>query len=320
MLTNAIRRRIVDGFTTFSGRHDDPLLYGGPAGDPGLIGPGSVSWEVNADIASVSTAGTPAIVLEILHPSVIAGVQLQSSYREDPFRRARTTLGYVLGTTFGNTAAATELIARVKRVHGRVNGMRPDGIPYDALDPVLLAWVHTSIPWMIMRAFERYSRPLTPAERDRYLAEQAVIGRMAGAEAVPETMAELHDYVEAMRPQLAVNAQTREFFEFLMTAPFLPKTPAPIDRALHRFVVHAGMSLAPAWARELTGFAHPAVVQRALVEPYLRLDARTLRWAFGTPPHVALARRRAGALAEASANERAPRPQPRPVGAVQHAG
>ncbi len=318
MLTDVLKRRIVDGFTAFSGRHDDPRLYGGPAGDPGLVGPGSVSWEVNADIASVSTAGTAAIVLEILHPSVMAGVQLQSTYREDPFRRARTTLGYVLGTTFGSTQAATELIARVRRIHGRINGRRPDGLPYDALDPTRLAWVHTSSPWMIMRAFERYKRPLSPAERDRYLAEQAVVGRMAGAESVPETTAELHDYVEAMPPQLAVNAQTREFFAFLMTAPFLPKTPAPIDWALHRFVVHAGMSLAPAWARELTGFRHPAVVQRALVEPYLRLDARTVRWAFGTPPYVALAHGRVGGGAGSAADT--PTPLPRPVGLVGQAG
>ena len=41
----------------------------------------------------------PAIVLEILHPSVVAGVQDLSNYREDPFQRARATLGYVLTTT-----------------------------------------------------------------------------------------------------------------------------------------------------------------------------------------------------------------------------
>ena len=38
-------------------------------------------------------AGLPAIVLEVLHPSVIAGVQDLSNYREDPFQRARATRG-----------------------------------------------------------------------------------------------------------------------------------------------------------------------------------------------------------------------------------
>ena len=271
-------------------------MYGGPAGDPGLIGPGSVSWEVNADMPSVSIAGTAAIVLEILHPSVIAGVQDLSSYRDDPFRRARTTLGYVLGTTFGNTESATRLIEGVKRIHGRINGTRPDGVEYRALDPELIAWVHTCIPWMIMRTFERYRRPLTPEERDRYLAEQAVIGRMGGGERVPESVAELDDFVAMMRPKMAVNEQTREFFEFLLSAPFLPKVPGFVDRPLHHFFVHAGMSIAPDWARRLTGFHHPAILQRLYVEPFLRLHAAQLRWGFGDePPHLAMARERAAA-------------------------
>jgi len=293
----SLRQRIVDDFETLSGRHDDPRVYGGPVGDPGLIGPDSLSWEIHGDLASVAIAGLPAIILEIMHPSVIAGVQDLSSYRDDPFRRSRTTLGYVLGTTFGSTEAATEMIDRVKRIHGRIQGTRPDGVEYSALDPELLAWVHASIPWMIMTAFERYKRPLEPDERDRYLAEQAVIGRMGGAKEVPETVAELREYVESMRPKLAVNEQTREFFEYLLTAPFVPRAPGPLDRAVHRFIVHAGMSLTPRWARQLSGFDQPGAVRRAIVDPYLQVDARLLRWAFETPPYVTLAHERAGGQA-----------------------
>jgi uncharacterized protein (DUF2236 family) len=169
-----LRRRIVADFEKGAGCHDDPAVYAGTPGDPGLTGPGSVSWEVNADLASVSQAGLAAIVLEILHPSVVAGVQDLSNYREDPFRRARATLGYVLTTTFGNTEAATRLIERVKRVHSHVKGTRPDGVPYRALDPELIAWVHTCIPWMIMRAYEHTKRQLSQRERDRHLAEPAL--------------------------------------------------------------------------------------------------------------------------------------------------
>src|SRR3954464_10715673 len=138
---NALRRWMVDDFQKGAGRHDDPGVYGGPPGDPGLIGPGSMSWEINADIASVSQAGLPAIVLEILHPSVIAGVQDLSNYRQDPFQRARSTLGYVLATAYGNSEAATRLIERVKDIHSHISGTRPDGVAYSALDPDLLAWV-----------------------------------------------------------------------------------------------------------------------------------------------------------------------------------
>lgn len=287
------RRRIIDDFEKMAGRHDDPAIYGGPVGDPGLIGPDSVSWRVNADLAAVTQAGTAAIVLEILHPSVIAGVQDMSTYREDPFKRARATLGYVLATTFGNTAAATRIIEHVKHIHSFVNGTRPDGVPYRALDPDLIAWVHTAIPWMILRTYERTNQRLSTAEKDAYLAEQAVIGRMGGADWVPTNTFELDEYVATMRPKLAVNAQTREFIDFLLSAPFGPSLPPAADAALHRFALYAGMSAAPKWARELVGFDRPSPLVRAMIRPYLQFDARMLRWAFGTPRYVEMARARA---------------------------
>ncbi|GAB3020803.1 oxygenase MpaB family protein [Mycobacterium bourgelatii] len=287
------RQRIIEDFEKMVGRHDDPAIYGGPDGDPGLIGPDSVSWRVHADLAAVTQAGTAAIVLEVLHPSVIAGVQDMSTYREDPFKRARATLGYVLATTFGNTAAATRIIEHVKHIHSFVNGTRPDGVPYRALDPDLIAWVHTAIPWMILRTYERTNRPLSTAEKDAYLAEQAVIGKMGGADWVPTNTAELDEYVATMRPKLAVNSQTREFIDFLLSAPFGPSLPPAADAALHRFALYAGMSAAPKWARELIGFDRPSPLIRAMIRPYLYFDARMLRWAFGTPRYVEMARARA---------------------------
>jgi uncharacterized protein (DUF2236 family) len=230
--------------------------------------------------------------MEILHPSVMAGVHDLSRYRQRPLRRASTTYGYVVVTTFGNTNAAEGMIARVRRIHEQVNGTRPDGVPYRALDPELIGWVHTCIPWAVMRAYERYNRPLTDTERGRYLSEQAVIGRMGGAGDIPVTAAELDEYVAGMRPKLAVNEQTREFFEFLVTAPFGPRVPAPLARPAHLFQIHAAMSVMPGWARRLTNFGHPALAQRAVFDPALHLKARQLRWAFGVPPFRAMAEAR----------------------------
>jgi uncharacterized protein (DUF2236 family) len=292
---NPIQRAVVEDIVRQTGRHDEPHVFGGPPGDPGLTGPGSMSWEINGDIASVVLGGMGAIVMEILHPSVMAGVQDQSSYQEDPQRRGRTTFGYVITTTFGNTQAATRLINVVKRMHGKVNGVRPDGVPYRALDPELIGWVHTCIPWAVMTAYERYNRPLSEDEKDAYLREQAVIGRMGGAGEIPETAADLRDYVEAMRPKLGVNQQTLEFFEFLMTMPFGMPVPGPLSRPVHRFQAEAGMSLMPRWARRMTGFDSPALARRVVHDPMLQTHARALRWAFGTPAYRALAEERAAA-------------------------
>lgn len=284
-----VKQRIVADHTAITGRHDEPDIYGAPLGDPGLLGPDSISWEIHGDIASLAIAGPAAIVMEILHPSVMAGVHDLSSYREDPFRRARTTAGYVVTTTFASTAMAESEIARVRRMHERVNGVRPDGETYEAMDPDLIGWVHTCIPWAVMAAFERYCRPLTTEERDRYLAEQAVIGRMGGAGDIPETYAELQDYIELFRPKLAVNEQTRTFFEFLLTAPFGPKLPGPLDRRLKLLTMQGSMALLPAWTGELTGFRAAGRLDRMAAEASFQLNARALRWAFGTPDYKALA-------------------------------
>jgi len=291
---NALQRQIVRDHQRQTGAHDSPAVFGEPAGDPGLIGPGSMSWEIHSDVAAITIGGLSAIVMEILHPSVMAGVQEQSSYQEDPLRRGRTTFGYVVTTTFASTPSATRLINAVKSMHGRVNGTRPDGVPYRALDPELIGWVHTCIPWAVMTAYDRYRRPLTPLEKDRYLREQAVIGRMGGAGPVPESMAELDDYLHEIRGRLAVTQQTVEFIEFLTGRSGDYPTNA-WDRTDLWLTLAESMSLMPRWARQLTGTDHGELFRRTVLEPRMRTKAAYVRWLYPELPCIGLARARATA-------------------------
>ena len=292
---NPLKRVIVDDLVGQVGSHDQRAVFAEPAGDPGLIGPGSVSWELHSDVSAVAIAGTAAIAMELLHPSVMAGVGQQSNYREQPFRRAQTTFGWVVTNTFGNTRAAERMIERVKRMHARVNGTRPDGVPYRALEPELIAWVHTSIPVAVMNAFEHVNRPLSTEEKDRYLAEQSVIALKSGADEVPTTVADVEAFVAEMRPKLAYTDLLGEFFEFLVEGPLGALVPpGPLATPSKRFQVASGMSLAPRWAQELTGFDHPEAVQRLFYAPAMQTYARMLRWAFGTPPWRRLADERVG--------------------------
>jgi uncharacterized protein (DUF2236 family) len=286
------RRRLAEQLEEAGGRHDEVAIYGGEPGDPGLAGgPGSLSWEINGDLASLAIGGTAAILMEVLHPSVMAGVAAFSTYRTEPLRRARNTLGYVLRTTFGSTPAATRVIEGVRRVHAGVAGARADGTAYRALDPELIAWVHTCIPWAVMSAFERYARPLSREEKDRYLREQAPIGRMGGAEHVPETVAELEAYVEAMRPLLAMTDQTVDFMAFL--AGRAPEQPAGRRERLDRWIgIRASMLLMPEWARRMTGTQVPALLERLVLTPSNFAKAKLVRWAYPELPcqRMALAR------------------------------
>ena len=297
-----LRRSLAQELEAAGGRHDEPSIYGGPPGDPGLCGgPDSLSWEIHGDLASIAVAGNAAILMELLHPSVMAGVYTHSSYRTEPLRRARNTLGYVLRTTFGSTVAATRVIEGVRNVHRGVTGTRPDGVAYRALEPELIAWVHTCIPWAVMRAFDRHCRPLRVEEQDRYLAEQAVLGRMGGADWVPESVAELNDYVESMRPRLCVNEQTLSFLDFLAGRD--DATLGRRDRLDRWLGIRGSMSLMPEWAQRLTGTHQPEIVRRLVLLPSDRLKARLVRWAAPVLPCKTLALARALG-ASAGAGER----------------
>jgi uncharacterized protein (DUF2236 family) len=292
-----LKASIVSQIEAAGGRHDEPEIYDGPAGDPGIGGgPGSISWEINGDLASLIVGGTAAIIMEVLHPSVMAGVFTQSSYRTEPLRRARSTLGYVLRTTFGTTQAARDVIGRVKRIHQQVGGTRSDGVAYQALDPALIAWVHTCIPWAVMRAYETYNRPLSVTEKNRYLTEQAEIGRLGGADWVPETAAELDAYVERMRPLMAMNDQTVEFIGFL--AGRVGDQHLGARERYDRWVgIRASMGLMPQWARRMTGTYVPDLPYRLWFKASDRLKARLVRWAYPDLPCKAMALARASARA-----------------------
>lgn len=299
----AWRQRIVRDIEEAGGRHDEPEIYAGEPGDPGLAGgPDSLSWEIHGDLATLVVAGTAAILMELLHPSVMAGVHEHSSFRSDPLRRARNSLGYVLRTTFGSTPGATRVVESVKRAHSFVHGTRPDGVAYRALDPELIAWVHTSIPWAVMTAYDRYARPLTRDEQDRYLREQAVIGRMGGAEWVPESVAELDAYVERMRPLLCRSEPLQDFLDFVARGSdaFPLRRGERIDRWIG---VRASMDLLPAWAQRLTGTDAPDLLRRLVLRPSDRLKSALVRWAYPELPckAMALARVRGVAATESAA-------------------
>ena len=251
--SSTISRRPPAGTTTRQ-------IYGGPAGDPGLIGPDSMSWEINADLAAVSQAGLPAIVLEILHPSVVAGVQDLSNYRRGSVsarpRHPRLRADHDVRQYRGGDRRSSNTSSTCTPSS---TGPVPTACAYRALDPELIAWVHTCIPWMIMRAYEHTNRPLTRR------GTGPLPGRAGGDRPDGRRRLGPDDRRRTRRlrrercgHELSVNAQTREFIDFLMTSPFFPQLcPASVDRQLHRFAIYAGMSRAPRWARELIGFDHP---------------------------------------------------------------
>src|SRR4051812_11300983 len=91
-------------------------------GDSGLFGPDSLTWRVNSQ-GVLLFGGGAAVILQVAHPLVAAGVSQHSNYREDPWGRLYRTLGVTTRIIFGSTDTAEEAAERLWNVYGRVRGV-----------------------------------------------------------------------------------------------------------------------------------------------------------------------------------------------------
>src|SRR4051794_18595947 len=169
----------------------------------GLFGPQSVTWRVHGDVTTMMVGGVSALLLQMLHPAVLAGVWDHSNFREDMLGRLRRTARFIAVTSYGGRDEAEAAIARVRSIHHQVSGTLPDGTPYLADDPALLAWVHVTEASSFLAAWVRYGEPGMPAaDQDRYFAEVAQIAEALGADPVPRSRAEAAALIASMRPAL----------------------------------------------------------------------------------------------------------------------
>src|SRR4051794_18954650 len=100
--------------------------------------PGGPVWRAANDIRTMSTAGY-ALILQVAHPTVGAGVGQHSNFAADPWSRLLRTLDYVNGTIYGGPDLAAEIGRRVRGMHRSIKGVRPDGERYHALEPAAYA-------------------------------------------------------------------------------------------------------------------------------------------------------------------------------------
>ncbi len=242
----------------------------------GLFGPDSVAWKVHGDVASMMVGGIAGLLLQMLHPAVLAGVWDHSNFRNDMHGRLRRTARFIAMTTFGGPDEARAAIARVRAIHARVTGALPDGTPYAAADPALLGWVHVTEATSFLDAWIRYADPDMPLGRqDRYFQEMAVIGEGLGAAPVPRSRAEAAGLIEAARPALLCDARTREVARLVLTQ----RARTPLAEPMQRLTMQAAIDLLPPWARRMHGLPD-AGLGRPLVRAGTTGMARAIRWVF----------------------------------------
>lgn len=174
--------------------------------DLGFYGPDSLTWQLSRERAML-LGGPRALLLQLAHPLVAAGVAEHSSFRSDPLLRLRRTLDGTLAIVFGARPEAEAAAARINAVHRAVSGRLPEaagrfpaGTPYDATDPELLLWVHATLVDTTLEVYARFVAPLTPAELERFYEESKIAGQLLGVppEIVPPDLSSFRAYFADM--------------------------------------------------------------------------------------------------------------------------
>jgi uncharacterized protein (DUF2236 family) len=232
--------------------------------------PGGITWTIAGECIAV-LAWPRAILMQLAHPLVAAGVAQHSGFRDSPFApfaRLRSTVRAMRQLTFGSDDEAAEATRRILNIHNTVKGQLRDGAgayaggtPYSAHDPALLLWVHATLLDSHVRILAPILRSFTAAECDRYCRETAPFAELLGArpDDVPRTWQQLQDFMAAEidSGRVAVGADARALAPAILR-PSLSHFAWPLPHASELVTVGS----LPATIRDGYGFAWNATRER----------------------------------------------------------
>jgi uncharacterized protein (DUF2236 family) len=281
----------------------------------------SVAWKINSEIVLL-LGWNPAILLQVAHPLVAAGVTDHSLFLTDPEGRPRRlwrTLQVMFDLTFGWPSEVQRAAEAINAVHDRVHGELREaagpfaaGHRYSAHDPELLRWVHCTMLEVFPRAYRLYVGPLSDEEWDQYCAEASRVEPLLGVPDgfLPDSLPALRAYMRRMLAsgEIAVSEESRRLAHDILH----PRLPLPL-RPFRLFFQLPMVGLLPPSVRAAYGLPWDGRRERLLedsarlVRPLLALTPSLLR-------HWPAARR---ALARARRGELEP-PTPRPTTNGRH--
>ena len=143
-----------------------------------IVGPESVTWQYTSDVRLL-LAPVYALLLQVAHPTVAAGVLQYSDFERRPWHRLMRTFEYLLVLQYGGREAAAA--GRwVREMHKGIKGMRADGRPYCALEPGPYAWVHATLIETYVRAHQYFGRQMMKPHVEQFYREFIGLGRLVG--------------------------------------------------------------------------------------------------------------------------------------------
>jgi uncharacterized protein (DUF2236 family) len=194
--------------------------------------PGTITWRRAGDARVLIAAGY-ALLLQVAHPAVGAGVSEHSQFQRDPWGRLLRTLDYTYTMGFGGPRAAGEMGRRIRAFHTQIKGTAPDGRRYHALEPSAYAWVHATLAEAIVLAHERFGRRFTSSQREQFWGEWRSLGSLLGIRErdLPAGWEAFREYVDEMVDQRLERTSAVDEVLAALAHPAPPGLPAPLRAA-----------------------------------------------------------------------------------------
>jgi uncharacterized protein (DUF2236 family) len=231
-----------------------------------------------------------ALLMQALHPLVMASVDHHRRWRTDPVGRLAATSGYMAAITYGDRDTARRAAQRVRAVHAHVRGMDPvTGLRYAATAPALLLWLHATSVDSALAAIGLFGTPLSARAADRYVSDMTAAAELAGVPRgmIPSDAAGLDRYVTAVRPQLRCTPAGAELLDWLLDPPGMEEEIA----GLWQDITDAAVAALPDCARVMYGCPAPSAITPAR-RTEIRQALGTLDAAILGEPGVLQARQR----------------------------
>ena len=198
-----------------------------------LFSPASPFWQVNRELL-LGLGGMRALLMELAHPLIAAGVADHSNFQKRPLKRLYRTMRLMSCITFGTHAAACRAVGQIGQchhsVHGRTRqaaGCHPPGRSYNANDPELKLWVLATLIDSSLCVYEQFVHPLSAEEKESYYQDSRRMGLLLG---IPSTTMPIDyigftDYFQAMLSEgaLVVSAPARKVAGVLFEGPLRGK-------------------------------------------------------------------------------------------------
>ncbi|MDP2228982.1 MAG: oxygenase MpaB family protein [Moraxellaceae bacterium] len=192
----------------------------------GLFGPDSMMWKMSQYIVPGGVGAGRALLLQISHPWVTAGIDEHSITRKDPLKRARNTFSYILSMTFGSREQALAAARDVRTIHGRVQGhLRQragtfaEGSEYRASEIQAMLWVHATLWETLMLSYEQSVGKVSDDDKLRFYEETKLFAYLFGIpeEALPSNWWAFLEYCDNMRAsgQLVATPASQQLAKYL---------------------------------------------------------------------------------------------------------